>query len=68
MSVLKAIYYLLGIIFYIIIIIGIFLILYKVWYTAATIKRTLLGPQIEELICQLKEGFSPSLRNMGLIP
>lgn len=67
MSILRNLYYLIGIIFYIVIILAIFLIVYKVWYTASTIKRTLLGPQIEELIAQLKSGFSNPLRSMGLV-
>lgn len=66
MSIIKALFYLTGAIFFIVMILAMFLIVYKVWYTTYTIKKTLMGGQIEELINQLKQGIRPTLVSLGL--
>lgn len=66
MSIIKALFYLTGAIFFVVMILAMFLIVYKVWYTTHTIKKTLMGGQIEELINQLKQGIRPTLVSLGL--
>lgn len=67
MSILRSLFYLMGSIFFIVVILAMFLIVYKVWYTTHTVKKVLLGGQIEELINQLKSGISNPLRSLGVI-
>lgn len=67
MSLLRSLFYLTGAIFFIVVILAMFLIVYKVWYTTHTIKKVLLGGQIEELICHLKKGLDPVLTSIGVI-
>jgi hypothetical protein len=66
MSIVKLLFYLLGAIFFVVVILAMFIIVYKVWYTTSTIKKTLMGGQIEELINQLKQGIRPTLMSLGL--
>ena len=67
MSILRSLFYLMGSIFFIVVILAMFLIVYKVWYTTHTVKKVLLGGQIEELINQLKNGIANPLRSLGVI-
>jgi hypothetical protein len=68
MSLLKALFYVTGAIFFVVMIVALFLVVYKVWYTTSTIKKVLLGGPLDDLITQLKLGLTPSLRSLGIIP
>lgn len=62
MNVLKAIFYIMGIIFFLIIIIAAWIFIRKTTQTANTIREVLTSEQVERLIMQARDAITPHLR------
>lgn len=65
MKVVKTIFYIVGIIFFIIIIVAAFIFIRKTIQTANAIRKVLTSSEVEDLIMKVKDGVVPLLHTVG---
>lgn len=63
---LQSIFYITGIIFFIIVIVACAIFIYKVTKTSNMIKKVLTSKDIEDLIIKIKNGVDPLIKSLGL--
>lgn len=63
---LQSIFYITGIIFFIMVIVACVIFIYKVTKTSNMIKKALTSKDIEDLIIKIKNGVDPLIRSLRL--